>query len=151
MLKYNKNLKQISRTLRKNMTKEEIILWSRIRRRQIKKVQFYRKKPIGNFIADFYCPKEKLIIEIDGSQHYEKEGIEKDKIRDEYFKSLGLKVLRFTNLDVLRNLNGVLERIYENIPDLTTKSPQPLLRKGEYISPFHKERTRYVSPFRKGG
>ena len=131
MLKYNKNLKQISRTLRKNMTKEEIILWSRIRRKQIKEAQFYRQKPIGNFIADFYCPKAKLIIEIDGSQHYEKEGIEKDKIRDEYFESLGLKVLRFTNLDVLRNLNGVLERIYENIPDLTTKSPQPPLRKGE--------------------
>ena len=117
MLKYNKNLKQISRTLRKNMTKEEIILWSRIRRKQIKEVQFYRQKPIGNFIADFYCPKAKLIIELDGSQHYEKEGIKKDKIRDEYFESLGLKVLRFTNLDVLRNLNGVLERIYENISD----------------------------------
>ena len=115
MLKYNKNLKQISRTLRKNMTKEEIILWSRIRRKQIKEVQFYRQKPIGNFIADFYCPKAKLIIELDGSQHYEKEGIKKDKIRDEYFESLGLKVLRFTNLDVLKNLNGVLERIYEEV------------------------------------
>ena len=117
MLKYNKSLKQISRTLRKNMTKEEIILWSKIRRKQIKKAQFYRQKPIGNYIADFCCPKAKLIIELDGSQHYEKEGIEKDKIRDEYFENLNLKVLRFTNLDVLRNLNGVLERIYENIPD----------------------------------
>ena len=97
------------------MTKEEIILWSRIRRKQIKDTQFYRQKSIGNYIADFYCPKAKLIIEIDGSQHYEKEGIEKDKIRDEYFKSLGLKVLRFTNLDVLKNLNGVLEKIYEEV------------------------------------
>ena len=115
MLEYNKNLKQISRTLRKNMTKEEIILWSRIRRKQIKEVQFYRQKPIGNFIADFYCSKAKLIIELDGSQHYEKEGIEKDKIRDEYFEGLGLKVLRFTNLEVLRNINGVLEKIYEEV------------------------------------
>ena len=82
---------------------------------QLKGVQFYRQKPIGNYIADFYCPKAKLIIEIDGSQHYEEKGIKKDKIRDEYFKSLGLKVLRFTNLDVLKNLNGVLEKIYEKV------------------------------------
>jgi len=117
MLKYNKNIKQISRALRKNMTKEEVILWSRIKRKQIKEVRFYRQKPIGNYISDFYCPKAKLIIELDGSQHYEKEGIEKDEIRDSYFESLGLKVLRFTNLDILKNLNGVLEEIYENIPD----------------------------------
>jgi len=117
MLKYNKNIKQISRVLRKNMTKSEMLLWSRIKRKQIKEAQFYRQKPIGNYIADFYCPKAKLIIEIDGSQHYEEKGIKKDKIRDEYFESLGLKVLRFTNLDVLKNLNGVLEKIYENIPD----------------------------------
>ena len=115
MLKYNKNIKQISRVLRKNMTKEEIILWSRIKGKQIKEVQFYRQRPIGNYIADFYCPKVKLIIEVDGSQHYEEEGIEKDKIRDEYFESLGLKVLRFTNLDVLKNINGVLEKIYEEV------------------------------------
>ena len=99
------------------MTKEEIILWSRIKGKQIKEVQFYRQRPIGNYIADFYCSKAKLIIEVDGSQHYEEEGVEKDKIRDEYFESLGLKVLRFTNLDVLKNLNGVLEKIYEEISD----------------------------------
>ena len=97
------------------MTNAEILLWSRIKRKQIKETQFYRQKPIGNYITDFYCPKAKLIIEIDGSQHYEEKGIKKDKIRDEYFKSLGLKVLRFTNLDVLKNLNGVLEKIYEEV------------------------------------
>lgn len=117
MLKYNKNLKQISRTLRKNMTDAEILLWSRIKGKQIKEVQFYRQKPIGNYIADFYCSEAKLIIEVDGGQHYEEKGIEKDEIRDEYFKNLGLKVLRFTNLDVLKNINGVLEKIYEEISD----------------------------------
>ena len=115
MLKYNKNIKQISRALRKNMTKEEIVLWSKIKGKQIKETQFYRQRPIGNYIADFYCPKEKLIIEVDGNQHYEEESIKKDKIRDEYFENLGLKVLRFTNLDILKNLNGVLEKIYEEI------------------------------------
>ncbi len=117
MLNYNKNIKQISRTLRKHMTEEEVILWSRIRRKQIKEAQFYRQKPVGNYVADFYCPKAKLIIELDGSQHYEKEGIKKDIIRDKYFESLGLKVLRFTNLDILKNINGVLEKIYVEIPD----------------------------------
>lgn len=115
MLKYNKNLKQISRALRKNMTDAEILLWSKIKGKQIKETQFYRQKPIGNYIADFYCSKAKLIIEIDGGQHCEEEGIKKDKIRDEYFESLGLKVLRFTNLDVLKNINGVLEKIYEEV------------------------------------
>ena len=97
------------------MTNAEILLWSKIKGKQIKKVQFYRQKPIGNYIADFYCSKAKLIIEVDGSQHYEEEGIEKDKIIDEYFESLGLKVLRFTNLDVLKNIDGVLEKIYEEV------------------------------------
>ena len=115
MLKYNKKLEPIARTLRKNMTDAEILLWSKIKRKQIKEVQFYRQKPIGNYIADFYCSKEKLIIEVDGGQHYEEKGIKKDKVRDEYFKSLGLKVLRFTNIDVLKNINGVLEKIYEEV------------------------------------
>ena len=115
MPKYNKKLKPISRALRKNMTDAEILLWSRIKGKQIKETQFYRQKPIGNYIADFYCSKAKLIIEVDGSQHYEEKGIKKDEIRDKYFKSLGLKVLRFTNLDVLKNINGVLERIYEEV------------------------------------
>ncbi len=82
-----------------------------------KKAQFYRQKPVGNYVADFYCPKAKLIIEVDGVQHYEERWVKKDKIRDEYFESLGLKVLRFTNFDVLKNINGVLEKIYEEIPD----------------------------------
>ena len=115
MLKYNKKLKPISHTLRKNMTDAEILLWSRIKGKQIKETQFYRQKPIGNYIADFYCSKAKLIIEVDGSQHYEEKGIEKDEVRDKYFESLGLKVLRFTNIDVLKNINGVLERIYEEV------------------------------------
>ncbi len=115
MLKYNERLKSISRTLRKNMTDAEILLWSKIKGKQIKEAQFYRQKPFGNYIADFYCPKAKLVIEVDGSQHYEEKGIRKDKARDRYFEKLGLKILRFTNLDVLKNVNGVLEKIHEEI------------------------------------
>ncbi len=66
MLSYNKSLKQFSRNLRKNMTDAERLLWSRIRRKQLKRLQFYSQKIIGNYIVDFYCPELKLVIEIDG-------------------------------------------------------------------------------------
>ena len=113
--KYNKNLKLSSRKLRNRMTDAEILLWSKIKRKQLKGIQFNRQKPIGNYIADFYSFKAKLVIEIDGSQHYEKENKEKDKIRDDYFKKLGLNVLRFNNLEVLKNIDGVIKRICEEV------------------------------------
>jgi very-short-patch-repair endonuclease len=115
MLYYNRNLKDNARELRRNMTNAEILLWSRIRRKQLKGYQFYRQKIIGNCIVDFYCPKTKLVIELDGSQHYEDEGMKRDKKRDAYLKNIGLKVLRFSDRDVFKNLNGVLERIFENL------------------------------------
>ena len=113
MLPYNKRLKELSRELRKNMTDAEKLIWSRIRRKQLKGYQFYRQKNIGNYIVDFYCPAAKLIVEIDGGQHYSKEGTEKDKVRDNYVSRLGFTVLRFSDRDVFKNINGVLERIYE--------------------------------------
>ena len=120
--KYNKNLKSSSRKLRNRMTDAEMLLWSKIKRKQLRGIQFYRQKPIGNYIADFYSFKAKLVIEIDGSQHYEKENKEKDKIRDDYFKKLGLNVLRFNNLEVLKNIDGVIEKICEEV-NPTQKSP----------------------------
>jgi very-short-patch-repair endonuclease len=115
MLPYNKRLKELSRELRKNMTDAEKLIWSRIRRKQLKGYQFYRQKNIGNYIVDFYCPAAKLIVEIDGGQHYSKEGTEKDKVRDNYVSRLGFTVLRFSDREVLKNINGVLERIYEHL------------------------------------
>jgi len=115
MLWYNKSLKNIARQLRNNMTDYERILWSKIRRKQLKGKQFYRQKIIGNYIVDFYCHSSKLVIEIDGSQHFEDEGKEKDKIRDKYLNDLGLKVMRFSNYEIKSNLNGVLKKIYENL------------------------------------
>jgi len=81
MLPFNKKLKNLARELRKNMTNAERLLWSKIRRKQLNGYQFYRQKNIGNYIVDFYCPSAKLIIEIDGGQHFSKEGFEKDRIR----------------------------------------------------------------------
>jgi len=97
------------------MANAERLLWSRLRRKQLKGYQFYRQRIIGNYIVDFYCPKSNLVIELDGGQHYTDEGIEKDKIRDEYMKSQGLKILRFSDREVFKNLNGVIEKIYENL------------------------------------
>ncbi|MGB8657374.1 MAG: endonuclease domain-containing protein [Candidatus Zixiibacteriota bacterium] len=115
MLFYNKKLTGYARTLRKNMTDAERLFWSRIRRKQLKGYQFYRQKPIGNYILDFYCPKTRLIIELDGGQHCEEEGMKRDKKRDAYLKDIGLKVLRFSDRDVFKNLDGVLEKIYEDL------------------------------------
>ena len=112
MLFYNKNLKGNARTLRKNMTDVERLLWSRIRRKQLKDYQFYRQKIIGDYIVDFYCPKTRLIIELDGGQHYGEEEMRKTKKRDVYLNNVGLKILRFSDREVFENLNGVLERIY---------------------------------------
>ena len=112
MQPYNKNLKQLSRDLRNNMTDAEQMLWQRLRRKQILGLQFYRQKPILNFIVDFYCPSVNLVIECDGSQHYTYEGLEADRVRDEALAQLGLRVLRFDNGQILTEIEAVLEQIY---------------------------------------
>ena len=111
MLPYNKNLKNFARYLRTNMTEAEKKLWSHIMKKQLNGLQFYRQKTIGNYIVDFYCPKRKLIIELDGGQHYQKTGQLYDKERDTYLNKLGLLVLRFSDREVYENIEGVLETI----------------------------------------
>jgi len=115
MLSYNKNLKEYSRELRKNMTDAERLLWPKLRGKQLEGLQFNRQKPIGNYIVDFYCLKAKLVIEVDGSQHYSNDGKQKDRIRDEYMVQHGLKVLRFSDRDVLKNIDGVVETILRHL------------------------------------
>ena len=115
MKPYNKNLKQPSRDLRNNMTEAELLLWKRLRRKQIHGLQFYRQKPILNYIVDFYCPSANLVLECDGSQHYTKDGLEADRVRDEALAELGLMVLRFDNLQILNEIDGVVEVIFEII------------------------------------
>ena len=122
MKPYNKNLKQTSRDLRNNMTEAEKLLWSKLRNKQILGVQFYRQKPILNFIVDFYCPSANLVIECDGSQHYTNEGLEADRVRDEALAQLRLRVLRFNNGQVLREIDGVVQVIFDEI-SLQLESP----------------------------
>ena len=97
------------------MTDAEKLLWSSLRAKQLKGCQFYRQRIIGDYIVDFYCPKASLVIELDGGQHYTEEGIEKDRIRDDYLKEHGYKVLRFSDRDIFKNLTGVIERIYGDL------------------------------------
>ena len=110
---YNKNLKQASRDLRNNLTDAEKLLWSRLRNKQILGLQFYRQKPLLNFIVDFYCPAANVVIECDGGQHFTDEGLEADRVRDEALAQFGLKVLRFDNGQVIGQIDGVVEVVFE--------------------------------------
>ena len=122
MHKDNYKLLPFARNLRKEMTDAEKRLWSRIRRKQLDDFQFYRQKIIGNYIVDFYCPQAKLVIELDGGQHYEENGKEADQIRDKYMNRRGLRVLRFSNAVVFNNISGVLSEIWKYL-----ESPLPPL------------------------
>ena len=115
MLLYNGSLKQHARRLRKNMTNSEQVLWSRLRGKQLLGVQFYRQKPIGDYIVDFFAPKTKLVIEVDGSQHKKGVHASKDKRRDTYLASIGLRVLRFNSRQVLQETDAVVEVIFRTM------------------------------------
>ena len=112
---YNRHLEINARTLRKNMTDSELKLWSRIRRKQLHGLQFYRQRPIGNYIVDFYCPRAQLVLEVDGLQHMQELAVRKDNYRDSYLKQQGIKVLKFDNLQVLKQLDAVVEKVYQTV------------------------------------
>ena len=94
------------------MTNAEVLLWSELKNRQLKGVKFRRQQGIGPYVIDFYCPKFKLAIELDGSSHFDDEKIYKyDQKRQKYIESFGIKFLRFTNQDIYKNLTLVLHEI----------------------------------------
>ena len=99
----------LAQTLRKNQTKEEAKLWYQLLRKY--PLQFRRQCPFGNYIVDFYCAKAKLVVELDGSQHYEPKVLAYDEERTAYLQSLGLKVLRYAINDVLGRFPQVCESI----------------------------------------
>ena len=105
----NKTIRKLSQNLRTNATKEENTLWYQYLRRY--PVQFRRQCTFGNYIVDFYCAKALLVVEPDGSQHYDPAGMEQDAVRSKYLESLGILVLRFSNRDVNQNLSGVCQAI----------------------------------------
>lgn len=109
-----KPLEKFRKKLRKNLTPAEAVLWTSLKRKQLKGRKFRRQHSIGNYIVDFYCPSENIIIELDGAGHFTHEGSQNDKVRDEYLNSLGLKVIRFENRDLKNNLDAVLKAISDN-------------------------------------
>ena len=96
--------------LRNGATPQEILLWSKLKNSQLG-FKFRRQHSIGGYIVDFYCPVKKLVIEIDGSQHFQKDNQEYDNTRTNYFKALEIKVVRFTNTDINTNIESVLLKI----------------------------------------
>ena len=108
-LPYQEKLIPRAKELRKNATKQENHLWYDFLCRY--PVRFQRQKTIDHFIADFYCHAAKLIIELDGSQHYEEQGIERDKERTAILEQYGLNVIRFSNLEIKQNFQGVCTAI----------------------------------------
>ena len=115
----NPKLTKLAQFLRKNMTKEERHLWYDFLRSCHQ--TFHRQKVIGNYIVDFYCAEAKLVIEVDGSQHYMVEGKSQDQLRDTYLQSLGLTVVRYSNLEINKQFDSVCEDILRRLEE--TPSP----------------------------
>src|ERR1041385_8031885 len=103
------------KSLRNNLPQAEIILWSKLKSRQLMGYKFRRQYSVESYIIDFYCPEMKLAIGIDGDSHFRASSIEYDKERQSFIESFGIHFLRFTNNDVYQNLNGVLFTICETI------------------------------------
>jgi very-short-patch-repair endonuclease len=104
-------LKDTRNFLRKNMTDAELVLWEVLKDKKLCGRKFRRQHSIGYYIADFYCPSEKLIIELDGKHHFTPEGIIKDTKRDNHLEEMNIRVLRFENKEVLNHLTKVLKSI----------------------------------------
>jgi len=109
---YNhKLLQSIRQKLRDTSTDTERFLWQHLRKHQLLELRFLRQYGVGNYILDFYCPKIRLAIELDGGQHVTNENA--DSLRTEFLKSLDITVLRFWNNDVFKNTDGVMQVIFE--------------------------------------
>ena len=122
----SKTTQMRAKKLRRDMTAAEHKIWEIVRRRQIGGNYFRRQVPIEPYIADFACLKKRLVIEVDGSQHYLPDGVNHDVIRTKFLLEKGYEVLRFMNLEVLKNMDGVYQTIADKLHELENTSP-PLL------------------------
>jgi very-short-patch-repair endonuclease len=115
-LHYNKSVMKLRRkSLRKNLSKAEAIMWKHLSRRQMHGCKFRRQYSIDQYVVDFYCPRLKLAIEVDGDSHFTSEVKSSDAVRQQFIESFGIRFLRFTNLDVLENIDGVYQQIYTTV------------------------------------
>ena len=117
MVVFNRKETQEKRKdLRKEQTDAERKLWRQLRSKRMKGYKFYRQYGIGPYIADFYCAEIRIVIEVDGGQHYSEEGMENDEKRSKFLTGLGIRTIRFSNLDVLKNMEGVVGCIWKELP-----------------------------------
>jgi very-short-patch-repair endonuclease len=121
----------LKRRLRSNMTGPETRLWSKLRARQLQGLKFRRQHGIGPYIVDFYCSEQSLVIEVDGDSHADPDQTLKDQLRDNYLQSLGLRVIRYYNDDIVKNLEGILEDLSEKVSSGSTSPRRSLRRRGE--------------------
>ncbi|WP_019342587.1 endonuclease domain-containing protein [Stutzerimonas stutzeri] len=114
--------RHFARALRHQLTDCERLLWRQLRNRGLAGFKFRRQHPWSPYVLDFYCAELRLVIELDGGQHYDDAGLAKDRVRTEYLRRHGLDVLRFSNLDVLKNLDGVMTELLRWVE---ARSPHP--------------------------
>ena len=122
-MQHNKKLTGLAQKLRREMTKEEKQLWYHFLREY--PVRFRRQVTCGKYILDFYCAKAKLAVELDGSQHFEREAMNHDYYRTAYLNSIGIYVMRIPNNEIWRNLGGVCDAIDEIVDKRTAEKPHP--------------------------
>ena len=155
MFKYRRDLKAKARALRARMTDAEQLLWSKLRRKQVLGVQFYRQRPVGDYIVDFYAPAAKLVIEVDGSQHLYDRHAQSDRTRDASLNGHCLQVLRFDNLQVLKETEAGMQIVHESVQAAlhSNKSPlaPPFFKGGMASSGRSRNPDDSVPPFEKGG
>jgi very-short-patch-repair endonuclease len=108
-------IKPLRKDLRARQTPEEKILWQELRNKKFRKTKFYRQYSVGRYILDFYCPKYKLAVELDGRPHRDKTRVIYDRVRTQQLGELSIKVLRFWNYEIHENLNGVLSEIKKDL------------------------------------
>ena len=117
------HLTDTARCLRKEQTGPERVLWRRLRSRQVKRAKWRRQQVIDKYIVDFFCPERRVVVELDGDTHAGREA--HDEVRQQYLTAQGLTVLRFTNEDIRKNLEGVLSVIWKVSGDPEVGSPSP--------------------------
>lgn len=106
------------RALRRSMTKAEVILWSKLSRKQMLGYKFRCQYSVNQYVIDFYCPRLKLAIEVDGDSHFVPGAENYDKERQEYIEAFGIRFLRFTNTDICENIDGVCQDIYNEVDEI---------------------------------
>ena len=136
-VRYNPELKQRARDLRKQGVLSEVLLWNQLKGRKLRGYQFMRQKPIGAYIVDFYCSKLRLVIEIDGESHSGK--FDYDMRRQQFLESMGLTVLRFNDTEVKKDMDNVMMAIGGWMADREEQPPVSPFSKGELPTRSEKE------------